>query len=370
MSSTFGDDSEGFDWRSVGYRLRSALAVLVSLAVLAGGGWFIYSQASQLWADFTAEEDYEGPGVDDVQVVIPSGAGLAQIGDILVSADVVMSRSHFRDVASSHPDAGSVQPGRYNLKTRIPSQLAIEMLLDPANREVIQVRILEGLTIHQQWASMAEQLDLDAEEIRAAATSGQLELPEFVGGKLEGIMFPDTYQVNEPIVPLNILRSQLNQFRAVAEAVEMESRSEALDMTQLETLTIASIIEREVGQAEYRPLVSAVIHNRLDDGMPLQMDSTVHYAVGRSDTVTTTAEERAMDHPYNTYYYSGLPPGPISNPGRAAIEAALAPADSDALFFVTVNLDTGETKFAATLEEHEVNVAEFQSWCQANTGRC
>lgn len=369
MSSTFGDN-DGFDWRSVGYRLRSALAVLVALGVLVGGGWFVYEQANQLWADFTAVEDYEGEGVDDVQVVIPQGAGLAQIGDILVAADVVMSRSHFRDVASQHPDGGAIQPGRYNMRTQIPAATALELLLDPANREVITVRIGEGLTIYQQWASIAEQLDLDADDIRDAATSGQLELPEFAEGKLEGIMFPDTYQVGEPIVPLNILRSQLNQFRTVAEAVEMPAKSEALGLTQLEALTVASIIEREVGQAEYRPLVSAVIHNRLADGMPLQMDSTVHYAVGRSDTVTTTAEERALDHPYNTYYYAGLPPGPISNPGRAAIEAALEPAGSDARFFVTVNLDTGETKFAATLEEHNVNVAEFQAWCQANTGRC
>ncbi len=369
MSPTFSEN-EGFDWRSVGYRVRSAVAVLVSLGVLVGGGWFVYTQANQFWADFTAVDDYEGEGVDDTQVVIPQGAGLAQIGDILVNADVVMSRSHFRDLASQHPQAGSIQPGRYNMKTQIPSRLAIEMLLDPANREVITVRIVEGLTIYQQWASMAEQLDLDAEDIRAVATSGQLELPDYAGGKLEGIMFPDTYQVAEPIAPLNILRSQLNQFRAVAEAVELEARAGEMGYEPLELLTIASIIEREVGQADYRPLVSAVIHNRLADGMRLQMDSTVHYAVGRFDTVTTTEEERDADSPYNTYRYAGLPPGPISNPGRAAIEAAVAPADSDAMFFVTVNLDTGETKFAATLAEHEVNVAEFQAWCQANTGRC
>lgn len=117
-------------------------------------------------------------------------------------------------------------------------------------------------------------------------------------------------------------------------------------------------------------MVSAVIHNRLATGMPLQMDSTVHYALQDFGKVTTTAEDRAVDSPYNTYRYTGLPPGAISNPGKAALAAASQPSDIDSLFFVTVDLDSGETRFASTLAEHEANVAVFQQWCQANQGRC
>lgn len=117
-------------------------------------------------------------------------------------------------------------------------------------------------------------------------------------------------------------------------------------------------------------MVSAVIMNRLEQGMPLQMDSTVHYALQDFAKVTTTAKDREVDSPYNTYLNKGLPPGAISNPGQAALAAASAPADTDALFFVTVDLESGETRFAATLEEHNVNVAVFQQWCQANEGRC
>ena len=112
-----------------------------------------------------------------------------------------------------------------------------------------------------------------------------------------------------------------------------------------------------------------MIYNRLEKGMKLEMDSTVHFAVGKSGKVTTTAEDRKSESPYNTYRHKGLPPGPISNPGETALEAALNPADTDAIFFVTVNLDTGETLFAATNEEHEANRRVFQQWCADNSDR-
>ncbi|WP_197512511.1 endolytic transglycosylase MltG [Tessaracoccus coleopterorum] len=135
-------------------------------------------------------------------------------------------------------------------------------------------------------------------------------------------------------------------------------------------MTTASIIASEVTKPEDQPMVASVIYNRLAQGMMLEMDSTVHYAVGKSGKVTTTAEDRADPSPYNTYMHKGLPPGPISNPGRTALAAALNPADSDALFFVTVNPETGDTRFAATLEEHNANVALFRQWCSANPGSC
>ena len=105
-----------------------------------------------------------------------------------------------------------------------------------------------------------------------------------------------------------------------------------------------------------------MIYNRLNQDMRLQLDSTVHYAVGKSGVVTTTAEDRASTSPYNTYRYQGLPPGPINSPGQAALEAALHPAKGDWLFFVTVNPDTGETKFATTAAQHAAYVEELRKW--------
>jgi UPF0755 protein len=113
--------------------------------------------------------------------------------------------------------------------------------------------------------------------------------------------------------------------------------------------------------------VARVLENRIAIDMPLQLDTTVNYANGKSG-ITTTAEDRANPSPYNTYVHAGLPPGPISNPGEEALSAALSPADGNWLFFVVVNPDTGETRFAATAEEHQQNVLLFQQWLRENPG--
>jgi UPF0755 protein len=134
-------------------------------------------------------------------------------------------------------------------------------------------------------------------------------------------------------------------------------------------LIVASIIEREVNQDQYRAKVARVLYNRLDQGMPLSLDSTVIYAENLS-TNTTTPKDRASSSKYNTYKHKGLPPGPIAAPGKAALDAAANPEPGKWLYFTTVDFDTGETKFAETFAEHEKNVAQWQAWCQANKGRC
>jgi UPF0755 protein len=135
-------------------------------------------------------------------------------------------------------------------------------------------------------------------------------------------------------------------------------------MSPQEVVTVASIVQSEARNASDFPKVARVIYNRLDRGMPLQMDSTVHYAVGKSGQLTTTDEDRASSSPYNTYRFPGLPPGPIASPGDAALKAALHPADGDWIYFVTVNPDTGETKFAVTNAQHQRNVAQLREFCR------
>jgi UPF0755 protein len=128
-------------------------------------------------------------------------------------------------------------------------------------------------------------------------------------------------------------------------------------------MTIASLVQAEARDDEDFAKVSRVIYNRLEKSMPLQFDSTVHYAVGRDGKVSTSEEDRNVDSPYNTYRHPGLPPTPIMAPGEQAIKAALEPAEGDWLYFVTTNPDTGETKFAETFAEHQKNVAEFKEYC-------
>jgi len=136
---------------------------------------------------------------------------------------------------------------------------------------------------------------------------------------------------------------------------------------------VASIIEREVSRDEDRPKVARVIYNRLARGMRLEMDSTVHYIVNESGKVFTSAEQRNIDSPYNTYLKKGLPPGPISAPGRKSLEAAVNPAEGDWLFFVAVNLDTGETEFNSDLNGHNASRDKLNQWCNAsdeNRAKC
>jgi UPF0755 protein len=132
-------------------------------------------------------------------------------------------------------------------------------------------------------------------------------------------------------------------------------------------VTEASIVQAEAGSTEDMGKVARVLDNRLADGMPLQLDTTVNYANGKSG-ITTTSEDRQNPSPYNTYVHPGLPPGAISNPGEEALRAVLDPTPGDWRFFVVVDPDTGETRFAVTAEEHQQNVLLFQQWLQDNPG--
>jgi UPF0755 protein len=136
---------------------------------------------------------------------------------------------------------------------------------------------------------------------------------------------------------------------------------------RLTVLTHASLVQAEAATPEDMAMVARVIQNRLAIGMPLQFDTTVNYATGKSG-ITTTPEDRANPSPYNTYAHAGLPPGPIDNPGEDALRAVLSPAAGDWIYFVVVNPDTGETRFAVTAEEHAANVALFQQWLRENPG--
>lgn len=375
MSPSFVDNDGKFNWRKVGYHARSAFAVVLSIAVLVGGGLFVFDKAEDAWVSWRTEDDFAGEGGDEVVVIVPVGASITQIGDVLVESGVIKSTGTFRKVAAKNPDSAGLQPGRYTLLEELPAESALEMMLDPENLKVLRVTLPEGFTVGRQWTYIEDQLaeegiEITRDDLAAGVVPAELDLPVWSRGKVEGFMFPDTYQVGEPVNALRIFRTQVDRFKDVADEIGFVEGAQTLGMDPFDVLTIASIIEREVNQEEYRPMVSAVIHNRLATGMPLQMDSTVHYALQDFGKVTTTSEDRAVDSPYNTYRYTGLPPGAISNPGRAALEAAAKPSDIDSLFFVTVDLDTGETRFASTLEEHEANVAVFQQWCQANQGRC
>jgi UPF0755 protein len=202
----------------------------------------------------------------------------------------------------------------------------------------------------------------------------KLGLPTWAKNGAEGFIFPDTYELPDKPTAANVLKLPTDQFNAIATELGIEEGADALGYSPYQVLVMASIIEREAGtNDEDRPKIARVFYNRLAQGGKLESDATVAYANNITGRVFTTAAERRLDSPYNTYKYKGLPVGPITSPSKKSLEAALHPVEGDWLYFTVVNLDTGETLFANTLAEHNANGQKLQAWCtasQANRDKC
>ena len=370
MSGLFVDNDGRWSWKKFGYRARSAFAVLVSLAILVGGGWIVYSKVDQIYMNYRYADDYPGPGGTSVTVTIPQGVTVTQIGQVLVDAGVVKSVRAFTKAATDAGDTSKFQAGEFKLRAQIPAATAVTMLLDRANRVAHQVTIPEG-----QWASVtlsqiSKQSGVPLADLQQEAKDSKaLGLPSWATNPNvpEGFLFPDTYQYDTSPTAAEILPELTTEFLAVARSLDFEAKAKALGYTPLQVLTVASIVQAEV-PAQYQAQVAAVIYNRLKANMNLGLDTSVHYAVNKPMNQPLTAADFKSTSPFNTYTHKGLMPGPMNSPGKAAMEAALNPAKTDALYFVTVNLKTGETKFANNLADHNKNVQEFDNWCKANPG--
>lgn len=363
-------DPETGRWlpKEVWYRVRGAIAVFLSLGVLLGGGWFVYGKVHDAWLSYRTAEDYIDPeGVADVVVEIPQGSSTKKIADILLAADVIRTGKAFERAAASDPNVRKIQYGLYKLRSQIPAKTALQMLLEPANQIKNQFQIREGLRLSEVLTSLAESTRVSERDFQAALKNrAALGLPSWIGKSNEGFIFPDTY--NLPLKPtaVSILKLPITEFKKTVQDLGFEERAAALGYKPYQVLVMASIIEREVFRDEDRAKVARVFYNRLEKGMPLQSDATVAFAVNKTGTVWTTPKERQSNSPYNTYKHKGLPPGPITAPARKALEAALSPADGKWLYFVPINLDTGETVFSETLAEHNAATAKLQQWCLAS----
>ncbi|MFF8845423.1 endolytic transglycosylase MltG [Streptomyces sp. NPDC015127] len=218
--------------------------------------------------------------------------------------------------------------------------------------------IPEGWRASQVYAAVDKALQRPPGTTRTAIRAARLKLPPEARGNPEGYLFPATYPIDENTTPASLLSFMVNTAhqRFGAKAVAASARKEGL--SPYEAVNIASIVQAEADTAPDMGKVARVIHNRLAKGMPLQMDSTLNYALDRS-TVDTTSEDTRLDSPYNTYGRTGLPPTPIDNPGDEAMHAAVAPPAGDWLYFVTV--EPGDTRFTSDYEEHRRNVAEFNA---------
>lgn len=336
--------------------------IVVLIAVV-----IIYRAA--LWAFDTgyslmAKEPDENRAIVNVSIAIPQGSNTESIGTILEENGLINSSVYFRILAKVKGIDSQFQYGNYDLNTGMTDEEIMKILTTQGEkREVVKFTIPEGYTI-EQIAAKLETAGLCTEaEFMSALDNGNygykfLEYIPERNLRLQGYLFPATYEVYADATAEDIVSTMLEKFDQVFKD-EYYTQMESMGMTLDQIVTIASIIEREVKVPEERAKVARVIYNRLDIEMPLQMCSTIMYVldVPRDRVLYKDLE---IDSPYNTYKYAGLPVGPISNPGEASIIAALYPDDDNYLYFVLMDPITGEHLFSTTLDEHNAAKQKYK----------
>lgn len=327
-------------------RLLYVLLVLsVGIAVAAGAAWY----------GWRALNTPVRPPGGEIVVSIQPGASFRSVAQQLHRAGILRHPVLLVAWAQFIGADRSVRSGEYRVDNAVSPCQLLEMLQSPS-RALRWVTIPEGFTA-DQIADLLEQKKFGGRDVFVAAMRdpsllSELDLP---ASGVEGYLFPDTYAWEWATEPEEIVRAMLRRFRQ--ESARLREQRIAAGLTEHEMVTLASVIERETAKEEERPLISGVFHNRLRIGMPLQSDPTVLYSLGR-----TSGRLRRSDlenpSPYNTYVRRGLPPGPIANPGRAALRAAIAPEETAALYFVSRN--DGSHQFSDSLAEHNRAVNRYQ----------
>lgn len=341
--------------------------IVIVAIVLAGAGGAYAFAAPKVKAVMSAisgaqeTDDYTGDGTAKVTITIKDGDIGEDVAATLQRSGVVKTSKAFYQLLLASPQV-QFQPGSYALKKKMSSKAALSALQDKANRvEDPSLVIPEGTALQDIEAGMVSKAGLSKAEVEAAAKDvSAYGLPSGVT-TLEGWLFPATYPIKTDWTAKQYFQSMVDTMK---QRLEKAGVAEA---DQERVVVFASLVQKEAGLAADYPKVARVFQNRLDDGMLLQSDATVAYGTGNTHRVTTTDAERAdASNPYNTYQHEGLPPAPISNPGDLAINAVTNMATGSWHYFVTVNLDTGETVFSDTLAQHEQAVQQFQAWLRAH----
>ena len=323
------------------------LVVAVVLLALVGG---IVLGGKKAYDSAFGVADYSGAGTGKVLVQVRPGDSARAIGAELLDKGVVKSLKAFTKAAAADPRSTKVQPGFYSLRLQMAAEQALQLLLDPKSRVRGRVTLPEGIPLAKVVDRLTKGTELKREDVVAALQNpAVLGLPAYAKGRVEGFLFPATYDIEPGTAAVDALTMFTGTFADQAAALDLEGRAAQLGLSPYEVVTIASLVEAETALDEDRPKVARVVLNRLKAGMPLQFDSTVNY-VREEKKARLTFDDIAVESPYNTYTNKGLPPTPINSPGKAALEAALAPADGDYVYFITID-KAGHSLFTASYDE-------------------
>ncbi len=289
-------------------------------------------------------------------VEVAPGSSVSDIGDKLVSERLISSKFLFKLAAVTRRSTHDLKAGEYRFE-RSMSMLDVLSWLEQGRVTLHRFTVPEGFTFKEIAKLLGSMRLADEEEFMRLASD-----PEFCreagvdGPNLEGFLFPDTYKIARGLSTKKVIRIMVDRFWSVCSGeIQEEVATSGLKLRDI--VTIASIIEKESLYDDEKPLVASVIYNRLHRNMPLQCDVTIRYPLDNYGIHLTYADLR-LDSPYNSYLNAGLPPTPICNPGLPAIRAALKPAKTDYLYFVSMN--NGRHKFSSSLREHNEAVFKHQ----------
>ena len=350
-----------------------AVVLVVVLALLVGGTVLVFAGMDQVRGLFHGPPDYSGSGNGSVMVQVHDGDSSTAIGRRLKEAGVVKSVDAFTQAAAANPKSVGIQVGYYQLRKQMSADAALGVLVDPANLVESTVTVPEGLRVEDTVKLLAEKTDIPRSEFaKALRHPDRLGLPAYAKGNAEGYLFPATYAFPPDTTATDVLAAMVKRWRQAADDADLTTRAKALGYTPGELMTVASLVESEANRDQDRGKVARVIYNRLETnatGHLLQIDATVNYALGRDLGLGLTSEDLRVNSPYNTRKYPGLPPGPIESPGDKAIAAAADPTPGNWVYYVTTNLDTGETKFARSYAKFLAYKRELQRFCNGSD-RC
>ncbi|MFD5714130.1 endolytic transglycosylase MltG [Streptomyces pharetrae] len=352
---------------------RNGIACLVVVLVFGGGLAGIGYFGLQFYQDrFGEAPDFSGDGNgEQISVRIPKGASGFQMGNILKKAGVVKSVDAFVAAQNSNPQGKSIQDGVYTLEKEMSAESAVKLMLSPESKN--NLIIIEGARNADIYKLIDQRLEVEEGTTAEVAKEDwrKLGLPDWamdhkdVNDPLEGFLFPSSYPVAKGQKPEEVLKEMVQRATGVYEELGVEKKAQSLGLENpWQLVTVASLVQAEGTSHDDFRKMAEVVYNRLEPANPqtngmLEFDSTYNYIKNQSKIDLTLAELRNYDNPYNTYYYRGLPPGPISNPGEEALEGALDPTDDGWYYFIS--MDGRTSKFTRTNEEHQRLVDQWNA---------